>query len=89
MEPFPSKVARIVLAPKWRVIFEGRIPVLLTHLFDPNLKIISQYSFAPAPDVKSVPNDLVLYHVMVNAGERIVIKMASHYFIKPKTHEQY
>jgi hypothetical protein len=27
------------LAPKWRVIFEGWIRVLLTLLFDPNFKI--------------------------------------------------
>ncbi len=42
MEPFQSKAAQIVLAPKWRVVLRGRILVLLTCLFDPNLKSISQ-----------------------------------------------
>ncbi len=48
VELFQSKAARIVLAPKWRVIFEGWIWVLLTHLFDPNLKVISQHDKTPA-----------------------------------------
>jgi hypothetical protein len=43
VELFQCKAAQKVLAPKWRVIFEGWIWVLLTYLFDPNLKVISQY----------------------------------------------
>jgi hypothetical protein len=31
-------LAQIVLAPNWRVVFEGWIQVLLTHLFDPNFR---------------------------------------------------
>jgi len=42
VELFQCKAAQIVLAPKWRVIFEGWIRVLLTHLFDPSLKVKSQ-----------------------------------------------
>ncbi len=42
VEPFQSKAAQVVLSPKWPAIFEGRIQVLLTHLFDPNLKSTSQ-----------------------------------------------
>jgi hypothetical protein len=38
VKPVQSKAAWIVLAPKWHVIFERRIQVFLTHLFDPNLK---------------------------------------------------
>ncbi len=42
VRPFQSKAARIVLVPNWRVIYERWIRVFLTHLFDPNLKVISQ-----------------------------------------------
>jgi hypothetical protein len=42
VEPFQSKAAQVVLSPKGRAIFEGWIQVLLTHLFDPNLKSTSQ-----------------------------------------------
>jgi hypothetical protein len=38
VELFQCKAAQIVFAPKWRVVFEGWIRVLLTLLFDPNFK---------------------------------------------------
>jgi hypothetical protein len=33
---FQSKVAQIVLAPKWCIVLRGRSEFLLTHLFGPN-----------------------------------------------------
>ncbi len=30
------ELAQIVLVPKWRIVFEGWIQVLLTRLFNPN-----------------------------------------------------